>query len=119
MLHSPTRIAAVSLLSALFFSANAAAEFDVEEAQDLYREYCRPCHTDGSPAGKYNPTTLIQSQWVRFFDRKYERKHKGVTDPNHGGQAVTAAISAEDLEKIRWFAVEHAADTEQPMTCDD
>ena len=41
MLRSPTRIAAVSLLSALFFSANAAAEFDVEEAQDLYRQYSR------------------------------------------------------------------------------
>jgi hypothetical protein len=56
---------------------------------------------------------------VRFFERKYERKHKNVADENHGGQPVTAVISAEDLEKIRWFAVEHAADTEQPMTCDD
>ena len=34
-----------------------------------------------------------------------------------GGQPVTEAISPEDLEKIREFAIDHAADTDQPMTC--
>jgi hypothetical protein len=103
----------------LSFSSLVSAETAVEESQRLYREYCRPCHTDGSEAGKYNPTTLIQSQWIRFFDRKYERAHRKVIDDMHGGRPVTEVISPEDLEKIRSFAVDHAADTEQPMTCDD
>ena len=61
--------------------------------------------------------TLIQSQWERFFDRKYERKHRKVNDEKYGDQPVTDVISSEILEKIRKFAVDHAADTDQPMTC--
>lgn len=116
-------LSSAGIAALLSFGASAqsfaASQQDVEEAQGLYREYCRHCHTDGSEAGKYNPTTLIQAQWVRFFDRKYERAHRKVNDDRHGGKPVTEVIGPEDLEKIRWFAVEHAADTEQPMTCDD
>ncbi|MEP5763770.1 MAG: hypothetical protein ABJ308_04220 [Halieaceae bacterium] len=103
----------------LMLSPLASAETSVEEAQRLYREHCRHCHTDGSEAGKYNPTTLIQAQWIRFFDRKYEREHRKVIDTRFGDRPVTEVISPEELEKIRRFAVDHAADTEQPMTCDD
>lgn len=95
----------------------ALAEGDVEEAQRLYREHCRHCHDDGSPHGEYTPMSLIQAQWERFFDRKFERAHRKVIDDKFGGQPVTEAISPEDLEKIREFAIDHAADTDQPMTC--
>jgi len=59
---------------------------------------------------------LIQDQWQRFFDRKYERTHKGVVDPT-SGKPVTETISPEDLELIKEFAIEGAADSEHPMTC--
>ena len=99
------------------FCLPAFAESDVEEAQRLYREHCRHCHDDGSPNGEYTPMSLIQAQWERFFDRKFERVHRKVTDDKFGGQPVTEAISPGDLEKIREFAIDHAADTDQPMTC--
>jgi len=96
---------------------SASAESAVEEAQRLYREHCRHCHDDGSENGKYTPMTLIQSQWERFFDRKYERTHRNVPDEKFGGAPVTEVIDEETLQKIRSFAVDHAADTDQPMTC--
>ncbi len=96
-------------------SADSAAE--IEEAQRLFREHCRHCHDDGSENGYYTPMSLIQAQWERFFDRKFERKHRKVIDDKFGGVPVTEAISPEDLEKIREFAIDHAADTDQPMTC--
>ena len=108
---------AVTLLASALASAPVLAENSVEEAQRLFRSHCRHCHDNGSPNGKYTPMTLIQSQWERFFDRKYERKHRKVMDEKYENQAVTDAISPEVLEKIRKFAVDHAADTDQPMTC--
>jgi cytochrome c5 len=110
---------AAALVVPAFWTAAASADSaaETEEAQRLYREHCRHCHDDGSENGEYTPMTLIQSQWERFFDRKFERKHRKVIDDKFGGVPVTEAISPEDLEKIREFAIDHAADTDQPMTC--
>ena len=33
------------------------------------------------------------------------------------GEGENLVTSADDLEKIRRFAIDHAADTDQPMTC--
>ena len=106
-----------ALLVSAVFTTPVLAETTAEEGQRLFREHCRHCHDKGSPNGKYTPMTLIQAQWERFFDRKYERKHRKVIDEKFGGVPVTEAISPEVLEKIRNFAVDHAADTDQPMTC--
>ena len=84
---------------------------------DLYKEYCKSCHDEGSENGEYTPMTLIQDQWDRFFNEKYLETHEGVTDPNHDNLPVTEAISAEDLEKISKWTIDHAADSEHPMTC--
>jgi Spy/CpxP family protein refolding chaperone len=84
---------------------------------DLYKEYCKPCHAENSEHGEYTPMTLIQDQWQRFFDKKYEATHSEINDPNHDNQPVTEAITEDDLEKIKKFAIDHAADSEQPMTC--
>ena len=115
------RIIRMPVVAALFVSAAIAtpalAETAAEEGQRLFREHCRHCHDKGSPNGKYTPMTLIQAQWERFFDKKYERKHRKVMDDKYGGVPVTEAISPEVLDKIRTFSVDHAADTDQPMTC--
>lgn len=108
---------ACALAASTLIASAALAETAVEESQRLYREYCRDCHDDGSENGEYTPMSLIQSQWIRFFDRKYERNHRKVIDEAHGGVPVTEAINADVLEKIRTFVVDHAADTDQPMTC--
>jgi hypothetical protein len=113
------RLSAAALIGFLVlgFSSLATTPATSADGKELYREYCKGCHEEGSPNGEYTPMTLIQDQWTRFFDRKYERTHKSVIDETHGGKPVTETISPEDLELIREFAIEGAADSEHPMTC--
>ncbi len=97
-----------------FIGAAQAADMD---GQALFKDNCKSCHDKGSPDGEYTPMTLIQDQWTRFFDRKFERTHKDIMDAASGNRPVTETISPEELEAIKKFAVEHAADSENPMTC--
>lgn len=97
--------------------AGVATAAKKPSGKDLYREYCKPCHLADSPNGEYTPMTLIQDQWNRFFDEKYVPAHKDVVDPNHDGAKVLDEITPEMLKQIRDFAVDHAADSEHPMTC--
>lgn len=103
---------------AIAIAAPATAADKIEEGKALYKEHCKVCHDVDSAHGEYTPMTLIQDQWQRFFDRKYERKHKSVIDEAHGGKPVTEVISPESLELIKAFAIAGAADSDQPMTCD-
>lgn len=97
--------------------ANVATAAKKPKGVDLYKEYCKPCHEADSENGEYTPMTLIQEQWDRFFEKKYVDTHSGVMDPNHENKPVTEVISEADLEMIKKFSVDHAADSEQPMTC--
>ena len=111
-------IVATVLIGVLALSlANMATAAKKPKGVDLYKEYCKPCHEADSDNGEYTPMTLIQDQWDRFFDKKYVDTHSAVMDPNHENKPVTEAISEADLELIKKFAVDHAADSEQPMTC--
>lgn len=97
--------------------ANVATAAKKPKGSDLYKEFCKPCHEAGSANGEYTPMTLIQDQWERFFNDKYEGSHSAVADPAHDNKPVTEVITEEDLEQIKKFAIDHAADSEQPMTC--
>ena len=111
-------IVTVVLIGVLALSlANVATAAKKPKGVDLYKEYCKPCHGPDSENGEYTPMTLIQDQWDRFFDEKFVDSHSAVMDPNHENKPVTEAISEADLELIKKFAVDHAADSEQPMTC--
>lgn len=104
--------------AALLVTVTAAgADAKPIPGKDLFRDYCKTCHAAGSPNGEYTPMTLIGEQWARFFDRKYVRTHEGVIDSAHGGKPVTEVITPVMLEQIRKFAIDHAADSESPMTC--
>ena len=107
------------LLAAILIvvGTQSAAAADPVRGQDEYKEYCKGCHTSSSPHGEYTPMSLIQSQWIRFFDKRFERTHKDVTDSERDNKPITESIPPDVLEAIRDFAVEHAADTENPMTC--
>ncbi len=109
---------AAMLIGVLALSlANVATAAKKPKGVDLYKEYCKPCHLADSDHGEYTPMTLIQDQWNRFFEEEFVESHSGVLDGNHDNKPVTEAISEEDLEMIKEFAVDHAADSEQPMTC--
>ncbi len=85
--------------------------------QDLYKEYCKPCHTKDSANGEVTPMTLIQEQWERFFSQKYDESHAKLADPSHEGRPLGEVIPAADLEALKKWVVDHAADSEHPMTC--
>ena len=84
---------------------------------ELYRAECRPCHLEDSENDHYTPMTLIGDQWDEFFDEYYLEAHadqKSVTEPD---KPLTEVLTDDLLKKLRKFCVDHAADSEQPMTC--
>ena len=112
------------IIGVLIFSVLAIGFADVAIAKKkkldgkaLYVEHCKTCHAADSDAGEYTPMTLIQDQWDRFFDEKYEATHSEVLDPNFDNKPVTEAISEKELGAIKKFAIKGAADSEHPMTC--
>ena len=88
-----------------------------KDGQALYKEYCKPCHQAKSPNGEYTPMTLIEEQWERFFKDKLVSSHEKVTDPNHEGKKVLDLLTPEMLETLKKWVIDHAADSEHPMTC--
>ena len=110
-------IAAILTVVVVVGLVNVAGAARKAKGQDAFKELCKPCHMAGSDNGEYTPMTLIQDQWNRFFDEKYVPSHESVLDPNHDNKPVTEVIDAKTLEEIRDFAVDHAADSEHPMTC--
>lgn len=110
-------IVAVLTLVVVVGLVNVAGAARKTKGQDAYKELCKPCHMEDSEHGEYTPMTLIQDQWNRFFDEKFVPSHEKVLDPEHDNKPVTEVIDAETLQEIRDFAVDHAADSEHPMTC--
>ena len=78
------RALAGALACAVAMSVFGTAQAADSDGQALFKDNCNSCHGDGSPNGEYTPMTLIQDQWKRFFERKFERTHKDVMDPANG-----------------------------------
>ncbi len=95
----------------------AGAEGKAPDGKTLFREYCKPCHGPDSPHGEVTPMSLIQEQWERFFKEKLRPSHEKLGDPKGSGKKLFEVLTPEMLEKLKKFAVDHAADSEQPMTC--
>lgn len=116
-MRRPHVIASMSALALLLLLGGSGASWAGPSGQDLYKAHCKVCHAAESPHGEYTPMTLIQDQWERFFKQKYETKHAGLDHPSEAGKKVLDVITPEMLAKIKKFAIDHAADSEQPMTC--
>lgn len=112
----PIGVALAALVAAVVVPGTTLAAKD-DDGKALYKEYCKSCHGPKADAGEYTPMTLIQEQWERFFDKKFEAVHREVTDPAHESKPVPEAVGPERLRSIRKFCVDHAADSEHPMTC--
>ena len=84
--------------------------------KELYRNNCKICHDKGSANGQYTPMTLTQDQWRKFFTAKLATSHKAVVHPKTG-KKILESLTPDELKAIQRFAVDHAADSEQPATC--
>ncbi len=99
------------------FAMPAGAKDKGPTGRQLVQQYCRICHGPNAKAGTYTPMTFIQDQWTDFFANTYKDSHKGVIDTHHNNKKVLEEITPEMLKKIEKFMVDHAADSEHPMTC--
>jgi hypothetical protein len=78
------------------------------DGRELTKSKCKVCHAEGSKAGTVTPLSKTQKQWERFFDKgQHEKKAPG----------VWKGISPGELEQIRRYLIEHAADSPHPETC--
>jgi len=118
------RIIAVALLATILVltAAVASADDDAKKiakmnGKELYKNFCKGCHTEESEAGEYTPMSLISEQWEEFFDETFVETHQEVVCPKDETKKVTDIFDKEMLKKLRKFCVDHAADSEQPMTC--
>jgi cytochrome c5 len=102
-----------ALLVVCVLTASAASPLNGKE---LYRNSCKVCHDKGSAHGQYTPMTLTQDQWRKFFTAKLATSHKSAVDPKTG-KKLLETLTPEQLKAIQRFAIDHAADSEQPATC--
>lgn len=106
---TPILIACLLMLAGSAFAAGL-------DGKELYRDNCRVCHDKGSAHKQYTPMTLTQGQWRTFFNTKLATSHKSVVHPKTG-KKLLESLTPEQLKAIQRFAIDHAADSEQPATC--
>jgi len=87
------------------------------DGKELFKNHCKTCHGEDADAGEYTPMTLIEEQWEEFFDELWVETHGEVACPKDEKKTVVDMWSTEMLKAVRKFCIDHAADSEQPMTC--
>lgn len=107
----------ILLAANLAFAEEKAAEEKKLDGKDLYKSHCKMCHEKDADAGEYTPMSLIEEQWEEFFDELWVETHGEVACPKDEKKTVTDMWSKEMLKAVRKFCIDHAADSEQPMTC--
>ena len=107
----------ILLVASVAFGEEEVAQEKKVSGKDLYKNHCKMCHSEDADAGEYTPMTLIGEQWEEFFDDLWVETHGEVACPKDEKKTVTDMWSKEMLEAVRKFCVDHAADSEQPMTC--
>lgn len=113
-------VAALAAIPALAGDDNAAgkpAESPKLDGKELFKAHCKSCHGAKSEAGEYTPMSLIQEQWEELFTGPWAETHGQVAAPGAADKKLTDVLDPATLEAIRKFCVDHAADSEQPMTC--
>ncbi len=116
--------ALILILLSIFLASAVLAEDKSDEkkvkkisGKELFKSHCKPCHTEDSDAGEYTPMSLIEEQWEEFFDELWIETHGEVVCPKDKKKKVTDMWDADMLKAARKFCIDHAADSEQPMTC--
>ena len=87
------------------------------DGKEIYKGLCKSCHGPDADAGEYTPMDLIMEQWDEFFQDTFAETHKDLTCPKDDSAKLTDILSKDILKKVQKFCVDHAADSEQPMTC--
>lgn len=97
---------AAIFMACIYWAAPPA--LGAEPGRELTKSKCKGCHVEGAAAGTMTPLSKTQSQWERFFEKAQHEK----TAPG-----TWKDISPAELEKIRRYLINHAADSPHPETC--
>ena len=100
----------------IIFALASVAGCLAEDGKALYRANCKVCHDKGSANKQFTPMTLTQDQWRRFFSAKLATSHKNAVLPG-SSKKLLESLTPEQMKAIQRFAIDHAADSEQPATC--
>ena len=123
MIRNPMILLAALILVAMFAGAAFAADGDDKQdiakmsAKELYKSACKPCHVEDAEAGEYTPMSLIGEQWEEFFDESLVETHQDLPCPGNKEAKLLDTLDKDLIKKLRKFCIDHAADSEQPMTC--
>ncbi len=104
------------MVVSMFILVGTALAASGIDGKALYRDNCRVCHDKGSPHKQYTPMTLTQAQWRSFFSSKLVSSHKSVIHPKTN-MNLLQSLTPEQMKALQRFAIDHAADSEQPATC--
>lgn len=86
--------------------------------KELFKQNCRVCHEKESPNGEYSPMSLTQDQWKNFFKNKFTEKHKEAVLKKEN-KKLLEYLTTKNIETIKKYCIDHAADSEQPQTCSE
>jgi len=113
-----TRVLALASLAILGLAVvlPAFAAAGTKAQLELWKSSCKVCHSQKGPAKNLSPSTLIGMQWERFFDKKFAKTHAELIHPEKK-EPLGKLLTPDVLKKLEKFLVDHAADSEQPMTC--
>ena len=107
----------IAMAATLAMAEEKADQVKELTGKDLFKANCKSCHAAKADAGEYTPMTYIMEQWDEFFDELWTETHGKIACPQDATKKVTDMIDKDMLKKIKKFCVDHAADSEQPMTC--
>ena len=94
-----------------------AAKLAEMDCKAIFKNVCKSCHAEDADAGEYTPMTLIMEQWDEIFQDTYVETHQEMACPKDETKMLTDVLTEDALKKVQKFCVDHAADSEQPMTC--
>ena len=72
----------------------------------FFKKTCKSCHGKKDDGGEVTPMSKTIKQWERYF-----KKDK------HGEKKLSEEFEAEQLIHVKFFLINHAADSDQPETC--
>ncbi|MDY6843572.1 MAG: cytochrome c [Thermodesulfobacteriota bacterium] len=77
-----------------------------DEGEALFQSRCGKCHRSGGEGPIFSPVKYASSQWKRFFEKdKHARKRD-----------ISGDVSPADLEAIKQYLMDHAADSDLPVS---
>jgi cytochrome c553 len=110
-------VALLALVAGTALAEDAAEKPKEMDGKELFKAHCKACHGVDADAGEYTPMSYIMEQWEEFFDDLWTETHGEIACPQDETKKVTEMLDKDMLKKIKKFCVDHAADSEQPMTC--